>query len=34
MYHFKIRVDDDVEWAIPALVREITADEMNIPLGR
>ena len=34
MYHFKIRVDDDVDWAIPELVREITADEMNIPLGR
>lgn len=34
MYHFKIRVDDDVEWAIPELVREITADEMNIPIGR
>ncbi len=34
MYHFKIRVDDDVDWAIPELVREITADEMDIPLGR
>lgn len=34
MYHFKIRVDDDVAWAIPDLVREITADEMNIPIGR
>ena len=34
MYHFKIRVDDNVEWAIPDLVREITADEMDIPLGR
>ncbi|MAW86797.1 MAG: ABC transporter permease [Phyllobacteriaceae bacterium] len=34
MYHFKIRVDDNVEWAIPELVREITPDEMNIPVGR
>ncbi|KAJ02528.1 substrate-binding domain-containing protein [Sulfitobacter mediterraneus] len=34
MYHFKIRVDDDVAWAIPDLVREITAEEMNIPIGR
>lgn len=34
MYHFKIRVDDDVEWAIPELVREITAEEMDIPIGR
>ena len=34
MYHFKIRVDDDVDWAIPELVREITADEMDIPVGR
>lgn len=34
MYHFKIKVDDNVDWAIPELVREITADEMNIPVGR
>ena len=34
MFHFKIRVDDNVKWAIPELVREIKADEMNIPLGR
>ncbi len=34
MYHFQIRVDDQVEWAIPELVREITFDEMNIPVGR
>ncbi|MBM1631399.1 substrate-binding domain-containing protein [Sulfitobacter mediterraneus] len=34
MYHFKIRVDDDVAWAIPDLVREITAEEMDIPIGR
>lgn len=34
MYHFQIKVDENVDWAIPELVREITADEMNIPLGR
>lgn len=34
MYHFKIKVDDDVEWAIPELVREIKPEEMDIPLGR
>lgn len=34
MYHFKIRVDDNVDWAIPDLVREIKADEMDIPIGR
>ncbi|MFZ2098963.1 MAG: substrate-binding domain-containing protein [Oricola sp.] len=34
MYHFKIRVDDAVAWAIPDLVREIKPDEMTIPIGR
>ncbi len=34
MFHFKIRIDDNVKWAIPELVREIKAEEMNIPLGR
>lgn len=34
MYHFKIRVDDNVDWAIPELVREIKPSEMNIPIGR
>jgi len=34
MYHFKIRVDDNVDWAIPDLVREIKPEEMNIPVGR
>tara|TARA_R110002049_G_scaffold29972_2_gene101986 strand:- start:74253 stop:75452 length:1200 start_codon:yes stop_codon:yes gene_type:complete len=34
MVHFKIRVDDNVDWAIPDLVRIIEADEMNIPVGR
>lgn len=34
MYHFKIQVDDSVEWAIPELVREIKPEEMDIPVGR
>jgi branched-chain amino acid transport system substrate-binding protein len=34
MVHFKIRVDDDVEWAIPEKVRIIEPGEMNIPIGR
>ncbi|WP_121062503.1 substrate-binding domain-containing protein [Chachezhania antarctica] len=34
MLHFKIKVDEDVEWAIPEKVRIIPADEMNIPIGR
>ncbi|MCP4820930.1 MAG: ABC transporter substrate-binding protein [Shimia sp.] len=32
MYHFKIRVDDDVEWAIPELVRELTIEDLPIPV--
>ena len=32
MYHFKIKVDPKVEWAIPELVREIKASEMKIPI--
>ncbi len=32
MYHFKIKVDPAVSWAIPELVREIKAEEMNIPI--
>jgi len=34
MYHFKIRVDENVAWAIPELVREIKPEEMDIPIGR
>ncbi len=34
MVHFKIKVDDNVDWAIPELVRIIEADEMDIPIGR
>jgi branched-chain amino acid transport system substrate-binding protein len=32
MYHFKIRVDPNVAWAIPDLVREIKPEEMKIPI--
>jgi branched-chain amino acid transport system substrate-binding protein len=32
MYHFKIRVDPDVAWGIPELVRELTIDDMDIPI--
>ncbi|WP_298492861.1 substrate-binding domain-containing protein [uncultured Maritimibacter sp.] len=34
MLHFKIKVDDAVEWAIPEKVEIITPDMMNIPIGR
>lgn len=32
MYHFKIRVEDGVAWAIPDLVRELTIDDLPIPI--
>ena len=32
MYHFKIRVDPDVAWAIPELVRELTIEDLPIPI--
>ena len=32
MYHFKIKVNPKVDWAIPELVREIKASEMTIPI--
>jgi branched-chain amino acid transport system substrate-binding protein len=32
MYHFKIKVDPKVAWAIPELVREIKIADMNIPI--
>ena len=32
MYHFRIRVEDDVAWGIPELVRELGIDEMDIPI--
>jgi branched-chain amino acid transport system substrate-binding protein len=32
MFHFKIRVDPNVAWAIPELVREIKPEEMKVPI--
>ena len=32
MYHFKIKVDDKLPWAIPELVREIKPAEMTLPI--
>jgi len=32
MYHFKIKVDPNVAWAIPVLVREIKPEEMKVPV--
>ncbi|HEX6708254.1 MAG TPA: substrate-binding domain-containing protein [Albitalea sp.] len=32
MYHFKIKVDPKVAWAVPELVREIKPEEMNVPI--
>ncbi|THD73884.1 ABC transporter permease [Thalassobius vesicularis] len=32
MYHFKIKVEDGVDWAIPELVRELTIDDLPIPI--
>ncbi|MFN3938040.1 MAG: substrate-binding domain-containing protein [Gemmobacter sp.] len=32
MYHFRIKVDPAVDWAIPELVRVIGIDEMDIPV--
>jgi branched-chain amino acid transport system substrate-binding protein len=32
MYHFKIKVDPNVAWAIPVLVREIKPEEMKVPI--
>ena len=32
MYHFKIKVDPNVAWGIPELVREIKPEDMNIPV--
>lgn len=32
MYHFRIRVDPDVAWGIPDLVRELSIDEIAVPL--
>ncbi len=32
MYHFRIRVEDDVAWGIPELVRELSIEDMDIPI--
>ena len=32
MYAFKIKVDPEVEWAIPELVRELKIEDMDIPI--
>ena len=32
MYHFKVKVDPNVAWAIPQLVREIKPEEMKVPV--
>ena len=32
MYHFKIKVDPNVAWAIPELIREIKPEEMKVPI--
>lgn len=32
MYHFKIKVDPAVAWAIPELVREIKIEDMDVPV--
>lgn len=32
MYHFRIKVDPNVEWAIPELVHELTWKEMDVPI--
>ncbi|NYT24660.1 substrate-binding domain-containing protein [Alcaligenaceae bacterium] len=33
MYHVKLEVDPNVAWAVPKLVREIGAEEMEIPIN-
>jgi branched-chain amino acid transport system substrate-binding protein len=32
MYHFKIRVDPGIDWAVPVLVHEIKPEEMKVPI--
>ena len=32
MYHFKIKVEDGIDWAVPELVREIPISELPIPV--
>lgn len=32
MFHFRIEVQDGVDWGVPTLVREITPDMMDVPI--
>lgn len=32
MYHFKIKVDPALPWAVPELIREIKIEDMNLPI--
>ena len=32
MYHFKIKIDPALAWAVPELVREIKPEDMNVPI--
>lgn len=32
MYHFRIRIEDGVDWAIPELVRELGIDDLSVPV--
>ncbi len=32
MFHFRIKIDPTLAWAVPELVREIKPEEMNIPI--
>ena len=34
MYHFKLKVDPNVKWAVPELVKVQTIEDLNIPLTR
>jgi branched-chain amino acid transport system substrate-binding protein len=34
MFHFKLKVDPDVAWAVPQLVKVQSIEELNIPLTR
>ncbi len=32
MYHFKIKIDPNVKWAVPELVRELKIEDMDVPV--
>ena len=32
MYHFKIKVDPNLAWAVPELVRELKIEDMKVPV--